>query len=78
MPALPQHRSISQQANVLVARALELSETPRARCQLLLKRLSDHPLVHNPDLLLPPEQVVRENLDRGQSCWMRAQPSGLC
>ncbi len=59
-----QHRSLSQQAAVLLTRALEVSEPPEQRRRRTLKKLAERPVLREAKDLPPPEHLVREDRDR--------------
>ncbi len=59
-----EHRTLSQQATILLAKALEVSLSPQERRQRLLKELRERPLVESWEGLEPPEVVVREDRQR--------------
>ena len=59
-----EHRSLSQQAVVLPARALEVREFPKQRRQRLLQRLAEKPLVESTVAMPSPEDLVREDRNR--------------
>jgi len=59
-----EHRSLSQQATVLLARALETATDARERRRLLLKQLSEDPLLPSTGHLPPPEVLIREDRER--------------
>jgi len=59
-----EHRSISQQATVLLAEALEASTIPKDRRRALLEELRERPLVSDIETLQPPEALVREDRER--------------
>ncbi|MGH9662093.1 MAG: FitA-like ribbon-helix-helix domain-containing protein [Bryobacteraceae bacterium] len=62
--ARQEHRTIAQQATVLLARALDTQSTPRERRNLLLKQLRARPLVRDPARLPAPDTLVREDRQR--------------
>jgi len=59
-----EHRTLSQQATVLLAKALETSPSPKERRQRLLKELRERPLVESWEGVAPPETLVREDRER--------------
>jgi len=59
-----EHRTLSQQATVLLEKALETSPSPRERRQRLLKELRERPLIESWEGLVPPETLVREDRER--------------
>ena len=59
-----EHRSLSQQATILLARALEASPSPKERRQRLLEGLRERPLIQSWEGLAPPETLVREDRER--------------
>jgi len=58
------HRTISQQATVLLERALETAPSARARRLALLENLAANPLVKTFEGIPTPEALVREDRDR--------------
>jgi plasmid stability protein len=59
-----EHRTISQEATVLLARALEVSLGNVERRRSVLEGLKAEPLTAAPALLKPPEELVREDRER--------------
>ena len=59
-----EHRSLSQQATILLGRALNASTGRRERRQFLLRRLSERPLVRDIGSFPAPEAFIREDRDR--------------
>jgi hypothetical protein len=62
--ARKERRSLSQQAMVLLERALDASTEPRERRRLLLKELAARPLTQDPKAWPSPEQTIREDRER--------------
>ena len=58
------HRSLSQEATVLLARALGAPPDMRERRQALLAMLSENPIVRDVKSIPAPEALVREDRDR--------------
>ncbi|HSB16645.1 MAG TPA: hypothetical protein VLE22_19495 [Bryobacteraceae bacterium] len=56
-----EHRSLTQQAVILLARALDVSEDPVRRRRRLLDAVSGRPLVASLDGVPPPEALVWED-----------------
>jgi plasmid stability protein len=59
-----EHRTLSQQATVLLAQALEARPGAAVRRRMLIERLSQQPLVRDLEGLVPPERLVREDRKR--------------
>ena len=59
-----EHRTLSQQATVLLARALKSHPDAREKRRILLEQLAQQPLVADLERLVPPEQLVREDRER--------------
>ena len=59
-----EHRTISQEATVLLARALDLSRGNVERRRSVLKGLRAQPLLAAPAHLRPPEELVREDREQ--------------
>lgn len=59
-----EHRSISQEATVLLARALAVSLGNAERRRSVLEGLRAKPLAKAPSRLRPPEELVREDRER--------------
>jgi plasmid stability protein len=58
------HRSLSQQAIVVLAQGLGVEENPRERIQSLLRRLEQQPLAKSPANLPDPVKIVRADRSR--------------
>ena len=59
-----EHRTLSQQATVLLARALDAHPRAVDRRRVLIEQLGQRPLVADLKTLTPPEQLVREDRQR--------------
>jgi len=59
-----EHRTLSQQATVLLAQALEARPGAAERRRVLIEQLGQRPLVADLKGLVPPEQLVREDRQR--------------
>lgn len=59
-----EHRTISQEATVLLARALEVAPGNRERRRAVLDSLRTQPRQAAPARLRPPEELVREDRNR--------------
>jgi plasmid stability protein len=58
------HRSMAQQATVLLAQALEAPPSPRQHRRLLLEQFARHPILPDAAKLTPPELLIREDRRR--------------
>jgi plasmid stability protein len=61
--ARQEHRTIAQEATVLLSEALGVSPLPKERRRMLLQRLSERP-TYLPPTAPTPEMLIREDRDR--------------
>lgn len=59
-----EHRSLAQQAIILLARALDVAEDPVGRRRNLLDAISERPLLVSLNGVPTPEALVREDRER--------------
>jgi hypothetical protein len=59
-----EHRSLAQQAVILLARALDVAEDPVGRRRNLLDAVSERPLLVSLKGVPTPEALVREDRER--------------
>jgi plasmid stability protein len=62
--AKKEHRTLAQQATVLLAQALEAGPSERERRLALLARLAQQPPVPGIETMPPPEALIREDRER--------------
>lgn len=62
--ARQEHRSLAQQATVLLAQALDLEDEPRQRRRRVIETLAKNPISEDWTQLPAPEDLIREDRNR--------------